>query len=179
MFAFMTIDVLADWEWKKCWIVVNTQANREFIAASNLKNQGYDVYAPVIRKQTRHARICREILAPLFPGYLFVRWNAPDMRWRPILSTVGIRTIVRNGDEPGRLDGEIVEALKARERDGVVTRAASPREIGQTVRFACGPFDGLAAEIIELCDRDRLVVLMTLLNRPTKVTVLEDQLSAC
>lgn len=165
--------------WKECWAVVNAQANRETVAASNLKNQGYEIYAPVIRKQTRHARICREILAPLFPGYLFVRWTGPDMRWRPILSTVGIRTIVRNGDEPSRLDGSIVQALKAREKDGVIARSASPREIGQTVRFARGPFDGIAAEIVELCDRDRLVVLMTLLNRPTKVTVLEDQLAAC
>lgn len=166
-------------DWKACWVVANSQANREFVAAENLKNQGYEVYAPVIRKTTRHARVRREILAPLFPGYLFVRWAAPDMRWRPILSTIGIRTIVRNGDEPGRLDGAIVEALKARENDGVIVRAASRREIGQSVRFACGPFDGVAAEVIELCEKDRLVVLMTLLNRPTKVTVWEDQLSAC
>lgn len=175
----MTFDVPGGSGWKECWVVVNAQANREFVAASNLKNQGYEIYAPVIRKQTRHARICREILAPLFPGYLFVRWTASDMRWRPILSTAGIRTIVRNGDEPSRLDGAIVEALKAREKDGIITRSVSPREIGQTVRFARGPFEGIVAEIVELCDRDRLVVLMTLLNRPTKVTVLEDQLSAC
>ena len=87
-------------EWKPCWVVVNAQAHREFVAASNLKKQGYQIYAPVIRKTTRHARMSRESLAPLFPGYLFARWTAPDMRWRPILSTVGIRSIVRNGDEP-------------------------------------------------------------------------------
>lgn len=166
-------------EWKPCWVVANAQAHREFVAARNLKKQGYEIYAPVIRKTTRHARVSRESLAPLFPGYLFARWTAPDMRWRPILSTVGIRSIVRNGDEPSRLDGAIVDALKAREKDGVIVRAESQREIGQTVRFARGPFDGIAAEIVELCDKDRLVVLMTLLNRPTKVTVLEDQLSAC
>ena len=175
----MAIDGLRDFGWKKSWIVVNTQANREFVAASNLKNQNYEVYAPVIRKQVRHARRNHEMLAPLFPGYLFVRWNAFDMRWRPILSTVGVRAIVRNGDEPSPLDGAIIEALKVREKHGIITRSASPREVGQTVRLAHGPFDGIAAEIIELCDRDRLVVLMTLLNRPIKVKVLEDQLSAC
>lgn len=175
----MSIDGVGGEGLKACWVVANAHANREFVAASNLRNQGYDVYAPVIRKTTRHARISRENFAPLFPGYLFVRWAAPDMRWRPILSTIGIRTIVRNGDEPSRLDGAIVEALRAREKDGVIMRAASRREIGQTVRFARGPFDGIAAEIVELCDKERLVVLMTLLNRPTKVMVMEDQLSAC
>jgi transcriptional antiterminator RfaH len=175
----MTIEGFPSCAWQKSWIVVNTQANREFVAASHLENQGYEVYAPVIRKQTRHARRSREILAPLFPGYLFVRWQTCDMRWRPILSTVGVRAIVRKGDGPNPLDDAIVDALKAREKNGIITRSASPREIGQTVRLARGPFDGIAAEIIELCDRDRLVVLMTLLNRPVRVTVLEDQLSTC
>jgi transcriptional antiterminator RfaH len=174
----MTIEGFPSCAWQKSWIVVNTQANREFVAASHLENQSYEVYAPVIRKQTRHARRSREILAPLFPGYLFVRWQTFDMRWRPILSTVGVRAIVRKGDEPNPLDEAIVEALKAREKNGIITRSASPREVGQTVRLARGPFDGIAAEIIVLCDRDRLVVLMTLLNRPVRVTVLEDQLSA-
>lgn len=85
---------------KPVWLVVNTQTHREAIAASNLRKQGYEVYAPAVRKQTRHARRAYEILAPLFPGYVFVQWRVSDMRWRPILSTVGVRTIVCNGDEP-------------------------------------------------------------------------------
>jgi transcriptional antiterminator RfaH len=101
------------------------------------------------------------------------------MRWRPILSTVGVRSVVRYGDEPSLLPEPIITALKAREKDGVITRSASPRAIGHTVRLARGPFEGLAGEIVELCERERLVVLMTLLNRPTKVLVSEDQLSAC
>lgn len=163
---------------KDPWIVVNTHPNRELVAAVHLKNQAYDVYAPVVRKQVRHARCSRELLAPLFPGYLFVRWRSVDMRWRPILSTVGVRAIVRRGEQPTPLDNAIVSALRAREKDGVIVRSASPREVGQSVRLARGPFDGAVAEIVELCDRDRLVVLMSLLNRAVKVTVLEDQLAA-
>jgi transcriptional antiterminator RfaH len=161
------------------WLVANTQANRESLAAANLRNQGYHVYAPAIRKQTRHARRVEEVLRPLFPGYLFIRLHARDTRWRPISSTIGVRSIVCNGDAPSLLHGSVIAALKARERDGVISRAAKPRDVGDTVRMARGPFEGLAANIIELGEKERLVVLMTLLNRPIKVTVSEDQLSAC
>src|SRR6185312_3505160 len=93
------------------WLVVNTQPNREFLAADNLMTQGYHVYAPVIRKQTRHARRVREVLRPLFPGYLFVRRCAAEMRWRPILSTMGVRSVVRHGDEPSQLPEAVIAAL--------------------------------------------------------------------
>ncbi|WP_414464656.1 transcription termination/antitermination NusG family protein [Hyphomicrobium sp. DY-1] len=60
----------------------------------HLRNQGYEVYVPVLRKQIRHARQVREVLRPLFPGYLFARLTHSTMRWRPILSTVGVRSVV-------------------------------------------------------------------------------------
>ncbi|MBS0268650.1 MAG: hypothetical protein JSS54_06700 [Proteobacteria bacterium] len=53
------------------WIAVNTHPNRERAAEQHLRNQGYDVYGPVIRKQTRHARRVSDVLRPLFPGYRF------------------------------------------------------------------------------------------------------------
>jgi transcriptional antiterminator RfaH len=164
---------------KPVWLVVNTQTHREAIAANNLRKQGYEVYAPVVRKQTRHARRVYEVAAPLFPGYVFVQWRDCNMRWRPILSTVGVRTIVCNGDEPSSLSETVIEALKIREKDGVIVRPASPRNVGHIVRLARGPLEGIAGEIIALGEKDRLVVLMSLLNRPIKVTVSEDQLAAC
>jgi transcriptional antiterminator RfaH len=161
------------------WLVANTHPQRETLATANLRNQGYEVYAPVLRKQTRHARRVRETLVPLFPGYIFVRWDVPAMQWRPILSTVGVRSIVRSGDRPSQLYDAVVRALKAREREGIISRSASPREIGHKVQIGRGPFEGIVGEIIALCERERLVVLMNLLNRPIKVTVSEDQLLAC
>ena len=42
---------------------------------------------------------------------------------------------------------------------------------GQQVRLAGGTFDGLVASILELDEKDRLVVLLELLRRPVKVKV--------
>ena len=157
---------------------MNTHPNRENSAELNLRNQGYAVYAPMIRKQIRHARRVSEVLRPLFPGYLFVRLNDTQSRWRPILSTVGVRTVVCTRDVPCILPTPFIDDLKARERDGVISRSASAHQIGETVRLGRGAFDGLAGKIIDLAENDRLVVLMDFLNRPVRVKISGDLVSA-
>jgi len=153
------------------WTVVNTQPHREQIALENLARQAFKAYCPMMRTRVRHARRTQEVLRPLFPGYLFVRVNADLQRWRPILSTYGVRTLVCCRDRPSFLDDRFVEGLQAREIDGAIVRPARPYEPGQQVKIAGGAFDGLVATILEMDEKERLVVLMDLLNRPTKVRV--------
>lgn len=153
------------------WIAVNTHPHRERFALEHLGRQGYVAYCPMIQRQIRHARRTKEVLRPLFPSYLFVRINPELQRWRPILSTYGVRTLVRNGDRLGFVEDGLIESLRAREMDGVITRPAEPFRMGQQVRMRGGPFDGLVATIIEMDEKDRLVVLMDLLNQSVKVKV--------
>lgn len=159
------------------WIAVNAHQNRERTAEQNLRNQDYEPYCPVIRKQIRHARRMSEALRPLFPGYLFVRLEAGQSRWRPILSTIGVRSVVRTGDVPCAVPNQFIDELKAREEDGAIARPASYRQIGDTVRIAHGAFDGFVGKIIGLSENDRLIVLLDFLNRPVRVKVSGDLLS--
>ncbi|MBK5960184.1 transcriptional activator RfaH [Rhodoplanes elegans] len=158
------------------WIVVNTHPHKERIAAENLLNQSYTTYCPVIRAQVRHARKTTEVRRPLFPGYLFVALDPLRERWRPILSTLGIRTIVRNGEVPSRMDGRFIASLRAREVDGAIVKPTQPYVIGQNVKIAGGAFDGLAAKVIAMNEKDRVVVLLDLLNRTVKTHLTADQL---
>ncbi|MFN0220018.1 MAG: transcription termination/antitermination protein NusG [Hyphomicrobium sp.] len=159
------------------WFVVNTHAHREGQACDHLVRQGFEVYNPVVNKTIRHARRVQNVLRPLFPGYLFVN-NAQGVGfWRPIASTTGVRNLLRNGDAPCCLDPRLIEALKNRETDGVITRPHRPIEIGHTVRLASGPFDGFAATIVTMPERDRVVVLLEFLNQSTKVEISTAQIS--
>ena len=159
------------------WIAVNTHPSREHSAMRNLLNQGYGPYLPTIRKQVRHARKVHDVLRPLFPGYLFVRIEPAEQQWRPILSTVGVRSVVRTGDTPCVVPEAFVQDLKKREDDGIIVRASSSRRIGETVRIAYGAFDGLVGKIISLSEKDRLVVLTEFLNRPVRVKISENLLA--
>src|SRR5689334_15212746 len=142
------------------WAVVNTHPHKEHIAVENLQRQEFIPYCPLIKRRQRHARRVTELLRPLFPGYLFVKMNPDLTHWRPMLSTFGVRNVVRCGEKVSLLDDAFVQAIRAREIDGVISRPASPYQMGQEVRVSGGAFDGLVATIIELHAPDRLTVLM-------------------
>jgi transcriptional antiterminator RfaH len=159
------------------WAVVNTQPHKESVALGNLQRQGYRAYCPVIRRRRSHARRMEEVLRPLFPGYLFARVDVDAQRWRPMLSTLGVRSLVQCGDRLSLIDDAFVQSLKSREHDGVIVRPESPYRVGQEVRVAGGPFDGLVATIIGMHERDRLTVLVGLLSRAVKVQIGDRQIS--
>jgi transcriptional antiterminator RfaH len=150
------------------WIAVNTNPHREHIVLEHLQRQALTAYCPMIRKHRSHARRVETVLRPLFPGYLFVQANA-GLKWRPILTTQGVRTVVRAGDDPSFVDDALIGGLKAREIDGAVVRPPSPYRVGQEVRIAGGPLDGLIATILELDEKDRLLVLLDVMHRGIKV----------
>lgn len=154
---------------KKNWIVVSTHPHREGFALQNLQRQDFESYCPLIIKRLRTRKGAIDVRRPLFPGYLFVHVEPEMARWRPLASTYGIRSIVRCGERLSFIDDSFVAGMKAREVDGVIGRPQSPFQIGQEVRIAGGPFDGLIARILEMDDKDRLVVLMALLNGEVKL----------
>ena len=78
-----------------------------------------------IIKRIRHARRFKKVLRPLFPGYVFVRVAPDRQRWRPILSTYGVRTLIRFGSDIALLDDTFILGLKAREEGDEVNASVS------------------------------------------------------
>jgi transcriptional antiterminator RfaH len=72
------------------WYVVHTQTQAEERAIWHLANQGLSCFLPRIRIVRRHARKVTPVLAPLFPRYLFLRFELDVARWRAINGTRGV-----------------------------------------------------------------------------------------
>lgn len=155
----------------KSWIVVNTHPSKERLAEDHLQRQEFTVYCPVVKRRIRHARKVHDTLRPMFPSYMFVSVEPKLQRWRSILSTIGVRSVVRCGDDPSLIDDDFIRALKAREVDGAIVKPAQAFVVGQQVRLSTGAFDGVVATIIELNEKDRLTLLMQLLNQTVRVKV--------
>ena len=128
------------------WVAASTHPHKEPTAISNLLRQGFEAYCPMVRRRWRHARKVQEVLRPLFPGYVFVAVDPSQHRWRPILSTVGVRTLVRFGDSLGLLPHGFVESLRSYEVEGAVSLLLSAVELcagrqGTALRWALrGPY---------------------------------------
>lgn len=151
------------------WGVIHTHPHKEALAVENLQRQNFVIYCPLVQKRIKHARREQTVLRPLFPTYLFVQIDATAHRWRAISSTFGVKALVSLGERLSFVQDGFISSLRAREVDGAIVRAESAYAVGQQVKVSGGALDGLVATIIEMNEKDRLVLLMNLLNRPVKV----------
>ncbi len=153
------------------WMVLTTHPHREGFAIQNLKQQDYLAYCPMLVKHIKHARRTYDAHRPLFPGYIFMERRELAQQWRPVLGTPGIRSVLRNGEAPATLPAGFVESLKAREVNGAIRKPETHFAPGQAVAISGGILDGFIGKILHLQDRDRVLVLLDLLNRQTKVQI--------
>jgi transcriptional antiterminator RfaH len=156
---------------KSAWIVVNTHPNRERLAQAHIEKQGFSAYCPMVRRRVRHARRTQEVLRALFPGYTFVAFDPHRDRWRALLSTIGVRTVVRNGERPSLLDGQFVSALRAREFEGAILQSRARYEPGEHVRILGGPFDALIGEVLRHDENGRLQILLQILSSKVRTQI--------
>lgn len=155
----------------KPWFVVRTKTGVEDRAAWHLENQGFEAYLPRYRKQIRHARKTQIVLRPVFPGYLFVRIDMEQQRWRAINGTVGVISLVGFGGSPSPLSDAIIDAIRASEdRIGAVTLAPQGLQKGDRVRVREGAFADHMALLEEVCDAKRVILLLDLMGREVRVT---------
>jgi transcriptional antiterminator RfaH len=159
-----------------CWYVVQTQVNRESMAAENLVRQGFEVYLPRYLKRRRHARRIDFTAKPLFPRYLFVAIDMAAQRWRSIQSTFGVARLVTNGDNPAMLPNGVLSAIRAREDGkGFITMNSRPAFApGDKVRVLAGAFADTSAFFNGMADHDRVSILLDMLGRKVRVLLAAD-----
>jgi transcriptional antiterminator RfaH len=160
------------------WVAVQTHARKEQVALDNLCRQSFLAYCPLVLRTRRRGCQVSTVCGPLFPGYLFVAVDFGTQLWRPLLSTVGVRTVVRMGNRPGIVPTLFIDAMRSREVDGVIGIGHERLRCGQQVRMEAGALQGLIGTIIEMDARARIVVLMDLLNQQVRVQVDRAQVAA-
>lgn len=162
------------------WYVVQTQPRAEAKALHHLDRQGYDAYVPRYLKRRRHARRVETVAAPLFPRYLFVRFDLETVRWRAIRSTVGVTHLVCNGDLPTPAPHGIVESIQAREdeRGFIVMAPDVPFRKGDMVRICDGALADQLGLFECITDEERVILLLDVLGRKIRVKLPLESISA-
>lgn len=147
----------------KRWFVVQTKSKYEDCSLFHFKNKGIETYLPKMEVMTFHARKRSMIRKPLFPCYLFVRFDAERMldkvRW-----TNGVVRILLNSIQPVPLSDEIIETIKDLEDcDGIIRRR--PSQEYKRVRITRGPFKDITGVIDRwLSERERVKILIDLIS---------------
>ena len=160
----------------KIWYVVQTQAGKEDLACEHLRRQGFETFLPRLRarKAMRRGKY-KTVLRPLFPGYVFVSFDAATVRWQAINSTIGVLRLVGFGEGPARLEPGLVERLDELSADGYVT-FRDELQPADRVRILSGPFDDWIGQVVHLSEGNRAIVLLQMASRGVKIEIARDSL---
>jgi transcription antitermination factor NusG len=158
------------------WFGVHTRSNHEKVTATVLSHKGYDHYLPSFKSRRRWSDRIVETDRPLFPGYVFCRFD-PKVRL-PILTTPGVVSVVGFGNEPAPIDDSEIEAIQAVLGSGLHTEPCPFLREGQRIRVKRGSLDGLEGLLVRKKSEWRMVVSVTMLQRSIAVEIDRDWIEA-
>lgn len=157
------------------WFALQVRARYENYVATLLGGKGYESFLPLYKCRRRWSDRIKEVELPLFPGYLFCRFN-PHKRL-PILLTPGVVLIVGIGRTPAPVDEEEIAAIQTVVKSGLPAQPWPFLQIGQRLRIDYGALCGLEGILLELKGHRRIVVSVTLLQRSVAVELDSDWVS--
>jgi transcription antitermination factor NusG len=154
------------------WYALRVKSRHEKCAAAILHNKGYQDFLPLCRVRRRWSDRRVELDLPLFPGYVFCRFNSHDRL--PILTTPGLVHIVGIGNVPIPVDETEIAAIETIIKSGLAAEPWPYVKVGNIVRIEYGALEGLEGILLEIKKRHRLVVSITLLQRSVAVDIDRD-----
>ena len=151
------------------WYALRVKSNFEWVTASILREKGFREFLPVYKTKVRWSDRVKLADRPLFPGYLFCRFD-PDQRL-PIISTPGVVHVVGIGKRPVAIDNQEMEAISTIVRSGGPAMPWPFLQVGERVLVERGPLAGLEGILVSLKSSCRIVVTISLLQRSIAVEI--------
>lgn len=160
------------------WFLAQLKPNCARIAERNLRRQGFATFLPM--EDATGQRQGRFVAAPrpLFPGYIFVAFDADLGHWRAVNSTSGIVRLVGFGRGPATVPADLVAQLRMRCNAAGMLLPPKPPQPGDQVRMLKGPLASFVAEVECIAADQRVWLLMDIMGKQTRVEVGAAQLRA-
>jgi transcription antitermination factor NusG len=149
------------------WYALHVRSRHEKNVHAQLEAKHQDVFLPLYSARQRWSDRWKTVLLPLFPGYVFCRFDAT--RRCHVVATPGVVEIVKTGSELAPVDDDEIAALQLIVRSGVQAKPYPEITKGQRMMIIRGPLNGLAGTVLELRNTLRLAVSVDLLGRSVTV----------
>ena len=151
------------------WYAIRIESKFGNLASATLRGKGYEEFFPLYHARRRWSDRVKEIAIPLFPGYLFCRFDA--YRRLPILTTPGVISIVGAGKTPVPVSDDEISAIQAVIRSGLPAMPWPCLTVGSRILIDGGPLAGLEGIALNVDRKYRLVVSVPLLQRAVAVEI--------
>jgi transcription antitermination factor NusG len=151
------------------WYAIRVRSRFERTVSAALSGKGYNEYLPLYRARCQWSDRSKDLDLPLFPGYLFCRFDA---RVRlPILTTPGVISIVGTGKVPVAISDREIESIQTMIRSGLHLQPWPQLVVGSRVVIEEGPLKGLEGVAVDIKKKYRLFISIPLLQRSVSVEI--------
>ena len=163
---------------KPQWFLIYTKPRQEERAKENLENQGFETFSPMIASEkTKQPQSFS--LKPMFPRYLFTKFTVDNNNWRHIKSTRGVSHVITFGHKLTEVPNSVIDYLKSKVDDSDVHKLQNTRKTfqkGDELVIKQGVFQGKDATFLSMSGKERVRVMLSLMNRITIADISEQNL---
>lgn len=152
------------------WYALLLRSRHEFVVRDYLIADGFEQLLPVWKETTAWTDRQRVTTRPLFPGYIFARFNAATsgsaiLRLRGVVRILGATVA-----DPEPIADEVIANLQRIAATPAAVECC-PHVAGSTVRVAKGPFAGVSGVVARTKGATQLVIPVQILGRSVKVQI--------
>jgi len=160
----------------KEWFILQFKSNSHHLAAKNLNRQGFETFLPLHVTTSRRLSRFINTSKPLFPGYMFIRFDKAESEWHKINSTYGVSRLIIFNSHLKSIPTEFVNSLMKRyDLSGKLLPIQKLKE-GDQVAILTGPFADFIATVEKYEADHRISILMDLMGRKTKIQMEAERL---
>ena len=134
-----------------------------------LQSKGLETLLPTYATKRRWSDRFKVVEAPLFPGYVFCRFDVHNRL--PVLITPGVISVVGRGKTPVAVDDSEILSIQTAFGSGIHMEPWPYVEIGERVRIKDDVLDGMEGILTSFKGSHRVVISVTLLRRSVALDI--------
>ena len=153
------------------WYILQFKANSHYQASKNLNQQGFKTFLPTINTTSRKISRFTNTTQPLFPGYMFVKFDKTESEWQKINNTYGVSRLIIFNNTLKSVPSIFVNNLMYRCDSLGNLLPIEKLNKGDQVKISKGPFADFIATVETYETEQRTWVLMDLMGRKIKMQI--------
>ena len=160
----------------KEWFILQFKSNSHHLAAKNLNRQGFETFLPLHDTTSRRTSRFINTSKPLFPGYMFIKFDKAESEWHKINNTYGVSRLITFNSILKSIPTSFVDSLMKRYDSSGKLLPIQKLKKGDQVKVLKGPFANFIATVETYETEQRIWILMDLMGRKAKIQTPSDAL---
>ena len=160
----------------KEWFILQFKSNSHHQATKNLNRQGFETFLPLHDSTSRKSSRFINTSKPLFPGYMFIKFDQTETEWYKINNTYGVSRLITFNSILKSIPTRFINNLMKRYDLSGKLLPIQKLKKGDQITVLTGPFSNFIATVEKYEADHRIWILMDLMGRKTKIQTPSDAL---